>query len=100
MKLLSLSLLLFSLHSHAMKIVIQTEQIDTQVAAQIKGRLIQAYYLPKSRVEIIGVKNCELNDQYALEWCLKKNGDLIELPKKNNSLIKTSLLVFKRIRND
>ena len=100
MKSLFLSFLIFSNSALAMKIVIQNEGYDIQIAESIKSRLLNYYYLPKSRVEIINVRDCEIRDRNVIEWCLKKNGDLIEFPKKNNSLIKTSLLVFRRIRND
>ena len=83
-----------------MEVIIQTEIGAPKMASAIKERLIQKYHLPSSRIKIYRVKNCESNERFRLEWCLKKTGDLSELPNKNNSLIKTSLLVFRRIKND
>ena len=100
MKSLFVSLCLACGPAMGMKIIIQYEGETKKTADLIRQRLLDAYYLPESRVETMNVRNCEIKDRHAIEWCLKKNGDLSELPKKQNSLIKTSLLVFRRIRND
>ncbi|MAZ47134.1 MAG: hypothetical protein CME65_01140 [Halobacteriovoraceae bacterium] len=100
-KSLIFSILIFKVSgAHAMEIIIQTEIGAPKMASSIKERLIQKYYLPSNRIKIYRVKNCESKERFRLEWCLKKTGDLLELPNKNNSLIKTSLLVFRRIKND
>lgn len=99
MKYLFLSLLLISLNAKAMRLVIQY-QIDESEAKIVADVMMKKYFLPKERIVIKKVKNCEASEDFSLEWCLKHYGDLQEIPKKNNSLIKTAILVFRRIQNE
>lgn len=95
------SLLVIKVSSvRAMEIIVQVEKHSPLIEKTITDRLVKKFFIPKSRIHLVEVSRCQKTGNFRLEWCLKKTGDLVELPNKNNSLIKTSLLVFRRIKND
>ena len=90
---------IFSMNAQAMRLIVQyrTTESEAQIVAQL---MMKKYFLPEERIILKKVKKCEASEGFSLEWCLKHYGDLQEIPKKNNSLIKTAILVFRRIQNE